>query len=80
MPLNKVGPDPWDYEYKPEVGERVTFVALDGEAFTEVITAVDDTKAMGEVGFIETEPECTCDQWPGNLPHWHVGAMTDDEL
>lgn len=36
--LNRIGPNPWDYEYNPAKGQRVTFIDLDGTSLTGVIT------------------------------------------
>jgi hypothetical protein len=47
--LHKVGPNPWDWEYKPEVGQRVLFVGKNGEEYGGVIKDFTEDEATGEI-------------------------------
>lgn len=47
--LHRVGPNPWDYEYNPAEGQRVSFVDLDGTTLSGVITAFTEDDETGEL-------------------------------
>lgn len=39
--LTRVGPNPWDFDYTPAGGQRMTFVRADGRQMTGYVTNVD---------------------------------------
>lgn len=59
--LARIGPNPWDYEYRPVVGGHVTF-QFGGRTLTGQITAVEDG---------HNETTVTLQQFPDALPYIH---------
>lgn len=47
--LHKVGENPWDYVYNPAVGQKVTFVDVDGTRLTGTITDFTEDDETGEL-------------------------------
>ena len=47
--LHKTGPNPWDYEYNPVVGQKVTFVGVNGEELTDTISSVHHSPAQAAI-------------------------------
>jgi hypothetical protein len=47
--LHRVGPDPWDFVFNPEVGMKMRVVGVNGKEFDTVISAVDEDDETGEM-------------------------------
>ena len=47
--LHKVGPEPYDYVYNPEWGQKVSFIGTDGKMVTGHISVVYEDDETGEM-------------------------------
>lgn len=47
--LHRVGPNPWDFEYRPVRGQQVSFVGIDGVTYTEVVKDFTEDEDTGEI-------------------------------
>jgi hypothetical protein len=46
--LHRVGPNPWDFEYNPGIGQRVSFVDARGNVHTGTVTDFEENEETGE--------------------------------
>jgi hypothetical protein len=45
--LHRVGPNPWDFEYKPVKGQRVSVVLSNGKMYTSTIRDFTEDEDTG---------------------------------
>lgn len=50
--LHRIGPEPFAFVFNPAVGQKVTFVGLDGRAITGIVTDFTEDDETGEIRLV----------------------------
>lgn len=61
--LHKTGPNPWDYEFNPAKGMKISSVGLDGVVRHGIITDFDENEETGELSLtVDPLPDTPLDK------------------